>query len=233
MSTTLTVFRPFTSTLSSGDELVSHKLGMNTTEVSSGWKVAEAIVVLWQSSDLSLFDPPYASALASRLKLDFNPTGSIAITPSPSASPASTSAIPEPTTTMPETQSKPTLGLSPSARAGVIASAVCGAAFLAAIVFFLYRYLRGGKASNDPDGNDNETGDTAPELLDIQSPAYSEKYRNEHGDIEISELPSPVPETGKRGDDGIIRTMREFPSPVAESEGGKVEDRGGTMRTST
>lgn len=153
--------------------------------------------------------------------------------PSPSAPPASKSAITDPTTTVPTTLPQPASDISPSARAGVIIGAVCGAAFLAAIAFFLYRYLRCGKCSNHADDGGNETGATVPELLDIQNPAYSEKYRNEHGDIGISEFPSPVPETGKHGDDGIVRTVSEFPGPVAESEDRKVEDRGDMTRTST
>jgi hypothetical protein len=43
--------------------------------VTGGTKLAKPPYVWWQSSDLSLFEPSYASALASRLKIPFMPTG--------------------------------------------------------------------------------------------------------------------------------------------------------------
>lgn len=70
---------------------------------------------------------------------------------------------------------------------------------------------------------DNLGGD-APELIKVQNAAYPVKYRHEHDDMAISELPSPGVEEGRIGNERITRTVSEMPSSIVEVEGGKVKD---------
>jgi hypothetical protein len=80
---------------------------------------------------VALFDPPYASALASRLQISFTPTLTSSTFPSPKASPGSTAQVPKPTAS-PNVPS-----LSPGATAGISLGATFGALLLAIVGFSL------------------------------------------------------------------------------------------------
>ncbi|KAI4613338.1 uncharacterized protein J4E87_009985 [Alternaria ethzedia] len=51
-----------------------------TIVLDEGLMGMSPMVVYWQETDLSLFDPEYATKLASKLGLDFTPTGTAAVT---------------------------------------------------------------------------------------------------------------------------------------------------------
>jgi len=113
-----------------------------TIVLDEGLMGMSPMVVYWQETDLSLFDPEYATRLASKLGLDFTPTGSAAVT-AETASPPDRSQPPSATSsTKPgpdegETSSKSDLSIG--AKAG-IGFGVAIAVILAVVVgLVLYR----------------------------------------------------------------------------------------------
>jgi len=98
----------------------------NTTVLSFGTAFARPLYVYWQSKDLSLFPPDYASSLATQMGVSFS------LTPAPSPSLSST--IPPPTSSSVKEGSAPTL--SPTRKAGIgvglgIGGLALGAIFVA------------------------------------------------------------------------------------------------------
>jgi hypothetical protein len=60
-----------------GNDITTYDANINTTVLSIGTKQMAPFKVYWANSDLPLFEPSYAMALASRLKIDFTPTAAL------------------------------------------------------------------------------------------------------------------------------------------------------------
>jgi len=142
---------------------------------------------MWKASDLPVFEPQYASALASRFKIDFSPTATPNVLGlSATASPGTTAAVPGPTS-----PPEPSSDLSTGAKAGIGVGAVIGALVLAAALLF---FLRMRKRRGTPLTHNTEAVE-APELVQYynpmrQSDAMSGTTYTEH----ISKAPSsPAP----------------------------------------
>ena len=135
-----------------------------TTVLSFGTMTADSVVIYWQSTDLSLFEPKYASALANRLGLSFSPTAEPTAGVA-SAKPSATSGLPASTG-----MSEPSNGsssLSTGAKAGVGIGAALGALIVAAGIFFFYRRnrrRRGNQGSNYHNPGMSQRADM-PELV--------------------------------------------------------------------
>jgi hypothetical protein len=230
-NTELTAFRPSTTTLTSID-LHSSKLtaivtildpNENTTIVNAGNRIVDPLSVYWQVSDLSNFDPPYASALASRLKLKFTPTGSLQNIPSAPtsapASPVSTPSMLEPTSTseLSEAIPAPSSGLSHGATAGISIGAALGAATLTLASFLIYKRTR--RKKQEPSHAEESTSIEAPEVAVIQQPVRKDSRGGEVETRVLSELPSPIAElegegVWKEGRDKHIASQRDLPASL-------------------
>jgi hypothetical protein len=146
--------------------------GINTTIVSYGTRIAEPVVLWWQAKDLSLFEPSYAAALASRLKINFIASGA---TPTPAstqppldASPASSSRLPGQTSLLISQQS-PSSGLTAGAKAGISIGAIRGALILITAPLFLYRrHLQKKTRKLDNAAENGMSGIIEPEMAEMQ-----------------------------------------------------------------
>ncbi|KAI4704876.1 hypothetical protein J4E89_009461 [Alternaria sp. Ai002NY15] len=65
--------------------LISDPAGTEPREISEGVQLMAPMIVYWQETDLSDFDPEYAATLAARLDIDFTPTATSGTAPSTSA----------------------------------------------------------------------------------------------------------------------------------------------------
>jgi hypothetical protein len=211
----------------------------NTTTVTVGTRFAQPPYIYWQSSDLSLFEPSYASALASRLKIPFTPTDTAATTTVPTASGnayrASTYAsIPVPTSAPSSTDSSPKS--KPQFDVGATVGMTIGAALALAIAAILiYKCLRRRKSAKDthqedgavqPSGNGKYDGQDATHTIsELPSPVPHQKemYGNGLDEQTISELPSPVPQHMDMHHAGLhAQTVSELPRSIAEMDGGSM-----------
>ncbi|KAH7075334.1 hypothetical protein BKA63DRAFT_412708, partial [Paraphoma chrysanthemicola] len=171
----LLAFSPMVSTYTSGNSRIldvfyssSTKAGdppaYNITTISSGYAFADAITVVWESSDLAKFPADYAVSLAKRMSVDFTPTP----TPSPTSTPptpASTSDLPR------ETGSSE--GLSTGAKAGIGVGASIGALlFVGLIAAFALIRRRKKTAANA----NNTTTDDIPEMADQDQDLAKQKW---------------------------------------------------------
>jgi H+/gluconate symporter-like permease len=126
------------------------------------------IIVFLQETDLSAFDPEYASELLQIMEIDFmlTPTGSVtAATASPTSgvtatTPASTSS-PGPTNT------PTTSGLSTGAKADIGIGAAVGVMLVCIASFLLYKKMFQRKAKLD---RDSSLQNQQPELVQARIP---------------------------------------------------------------
>lgn len=98
---------------------------------------------------------------------------------------------------------------------GIGIGAACGAAMLASLTFFLFRFLgrkRRERSNNEGFGPANE----APEVPDVENAACRDKSKHELDEVEINELESPRAEM----EDQIARTISELASLVVELDEG-------------
>ncbi|KAI8940864.1 hypothetical protein NX059_002125 [Plenodomus lindquistii] len=142
----------------------------SSTIVTVADLTAEPVYVYWQSKDLSSFEPHYASAIASRIKIPFTVTDTPSI-PTNTASPASTSSVPGPTAASADSSelSSPS-GLSTGAKAGIAVGAIAGFAIFAVIAFLLFARYRRRKPKLDQTPELDRTKADAPELVQLRSP---------------------------------------------------------------
>jgi hypothetical protein len=197
----------------------------NTTEVSRGTKVACPLFITWQASDLSVFDPPYASALAARLKIDFTPTDALELV---SATPVSKPNFP--TQTLPVFTSEytefvsasdlpePPQQFSKGTTAGISVGATLGAAAVALAIFLIYKRTRRRKQElHQPE---EESGYTdVPEVDGNQETDRKEPYGTELETRVINELPSPIAELDgagvwKEGRDIHLASQHDLPASL-------------------
>jgi len=170
---------------------------LNTTVMTFGQVGRSALHVYWQAKDLSLFDPPYASLLASRLNLSYTASGSMASLSSPTASPGSIIGLPESTASASPASS--TASIQPMAAklgSGVIAGISIGA-FLVAIIlvtaiFLIYRQRMRKTEGRDFEQEDRATATEVSGVAELQDP------RQQANELEVqekvNELPSPIAE---------------------------------------
>jgi hypothetical protein len=124
----------------------------NITVISTGTKAMDAMVVFWQESDLSNFDPDYAATLANKLDIDFTPTPTAAVTAETAAPPDRS----EVASTTPTALSGPDgsaalsdSGLSDGAKAGIGVGVAIGVIALGVAAFLLYKRTMRKKSKLD------------------------------------------------------------------------------------
>jgi hypothetical protein len=149
-NTSITEYRPVLSTLTITQEDGSsyimttqdHHAVDNTTILTQGTMEGALFRVYWQASDLSRFDPDYASMFAEKVNIDFTPTTTEAIL-SPTAMPPSRSQLSSMTPTSQSelvgTEHGSKAGLSTGAKAGIGVGAVIGIILLCSAGFLMYR----------------------------------------------------------------------------------------------
>jgi hypothetical protein len=114
----------------------------NRTILSSGTMIMTPMIVYWQESDLSKFDPAYAATLAEKFDIDFTTTATADVTPE-TASPPNRSQLTS--ATMSEgpdpgaDQSISNTGLGSGAKAGIGVGITVGVMLLCVAGFLLYR----------------------------------------------------------------------------------------------
>lgn len=125
----------------------------NTTVLSTGFALADAIDVAWEVTDLSKFPVAYATSLAYKIGEVFRPT----------AVPATFSRLPAPTTL--ESPLSTSSGLSTGARAGIGVGTVIGVAAIIGVVILslCLRRRRRRKIVIDKPGNE------LPEMVHLNS----------------------------------------------------------------
>ncbi|KAF1829397.1 hypothetical protein BDW02DRAFT_167909 [Decorospora gaudefroyi] len=112
----------------------------NMTVLTSATITGEPIVIYWQVSDLSKFDPDYASLLARRLDIEITPTAAASLA-SETARPSSSPFVPSPTSISPSDPASQRL--TTGAKAGIGVGAAVGAVLLSIAAFLLYkRHMR-------------------------------------------------------------------------------------------
>lgn len=173
-TSTYTVSGTSVSTYSTTSWTYDYDATTNATVILSGTKAADAVMVWWQASDLPDFEPAYASALASRLKIDFTPTSTPSIV-AQTASPASTSSFPSSTggaslSSGSDAQSQTSNGLSTGAKAGIVVGAVFGAALLATAAFLIFSWSRRRRSKNGDGPELEQSSADDPELVQVYSP---------------------------------------------------------------
>jgi hypothetical protein len=211
-STSFDAFRPETLNIMYGDSVVSSRINYdpndNTTKVEAGTLFADALHIYWEASDLSIFDPSDASALASKLKLDFTPTSSPRITQTALTKRALASGTPRPTPAasgydMPTPRPTPiasgydiptsapasSSGLSKAATVGISIGAAFGGAAVAIAIFLIYKRIRHRKQTPPP-----EETTRFIELPELQDPDRKEPHGAELETRLINELASPTAE---------------------------------------
>jgi hypothetical protein len=108
----------------------------NDTIISDGRKIIDAVQIYWKAGELSLFDPVYASALASRLHIDFTATASIISLHTQSASPGSAPGVAKPTSLAPPSS------IGRGAIAGLSVAASFGGLILAIATMVFLRWWK-------------------------------------------------------------------------------------------
>jgi hypothetical protein len=180
-STEIPVIRPFTT-----DSSIHYDPTLNTSSATYGTKFFNPLEIYWQATDLSHFDYPYASALASRLKIKLATTStprtasvslaSLVSTPPSPASSVSTSSLP--LSTSPGV-SDPSKALSRGA--------------IAIVAFVIYKYLRRRKGERTTNHAEEAVGTELPELVGCEH-IEGEKHEIAHEGHALIGLASPVSE---------------------------------------
>jgi hypothetical protein len=164
----------------------------NTTTLSRGVAIADAIKVGWQSSDLSKFPPAYAASLAKAISVNFTPT----------ASPGTASTLPR------EIGSPPPSALSTGAKAGIGVGAILGFILLLSLVFatLIIRKRRQKRAATT---TDPAAIAETPEMADQDNDLATRKWylggrwrneaeaKNQLGELDsraVRVVPGPPPE---------------------------------------
>ncbi|KAI4607203.1 hypothetical protein J4E83_009659 [Alternaria metachromatica] len=119
--------------------LISDPAGEEPREISEGVQLMAPMIVYWQETDLSKFDPGYAATLAKRLDIDFTPTATSETAP-PSDRSQSTSST-SPADDGGENSSKPDLSIAAKAGIGV-GTAVAAILMVVAGLILYRRYVR-------------------------------------------------------------------------------------------
>jgi hypothetical protein len=157
---------------------------VNTTVISSGTKYVDAVLIYWRPSELSLFDPTYASQLASRLHIKYDTAVVPTTLPSQIATPGATSSLPR--STSPPSPS----ALRRGAITGIGLGASLGLITLAAASFLLYKWRKRRTAHKDQEEQAGD--DIVPGMAELQDP------RQQASELEVKEkvgkLSSPVAE---------------------------------------
>jgi hypothetical protein len=119
---------------------------------------------------MSVFEPSYASALASKLRISFtaNPTRRQSSLPSKTASPGSTPGLPD--STSPPSESNT---LSTGAKAGIGVGVAIGTIALAAVVFFVFASRKRRRSDKNPPPGYDAAADNAPELVQYYDPIHT------------------------------------------------------------
>jgi hypothetical protein len=188
INTSLEIYRPGNTMVTTLHQtLLDHfyDSNFNVSTVTAGTKIAAAVLIYWNASDLSLFESSYASALAKRLDLDFTPTAAPNIS-LPTASPASTPNIPGPTST-------PTPTLTRGATIGISIGATFGAAIVAIIAFFIFKYLHRNRRDDKTKQEEGVIEVGMPELARDEE-VKEETHEIAHEGNASTELASPVAE---------------------------------------
>lgn len=149
----------------------------NATSLSFGTLFVEPISLFWQASDLSNFEPNYASALAARLDVKFSATA----TPSPNsnelsglprlATPSATARVAAPTTSLVPVDSQGSHGLSTTAKAGIGVGAFFTLFLWIALGFFIYRYRKRKMLGVGGSTPAEIKAAEAPELIEVRKSA--------------------------------------------------------------
>jgi len=119
--------------------LISDPDGTEPREISRGVQLMTPMIVYWQETDLSLFDPGYAATLAARLDIDFTPTATSETAPSSDRSQFTSST--SPADDGGERSSKPDLSIAAKAGIGV-GIAIAGIIMVVAGLVLYRRYVR-------------------------------------------------------------------------------------------
>jgi hypothetical protein len=140
----------------------------NSTSLLYASFIVDPIGVFWKASDLSNFEPAYASALASKLKIRFmaNPTQG-GPPSSATASPGSVPGLPDPTS--PASSDS----LSNGAKAGIGVGAVLGALAMAAIVFFTFVWRKRRRSQNESAHEYAAAANDTQEFVEYHDPAQA------------------------------------------------------------
>jgi len=136
---------------------------LNSTTVAYPSLFVDPVEVMWKASDLSIFEPSYASALATRLSISFTATATASSSTGPSPRP--TIGFPGPTS-----PASPSPNLSAGAKAGIGVGAAVGALAIAAFVFFLLRWRKRRTTDMHGTPTHNTTAVEAPELVQHYNP---------------------------------------------------------------
>lgn len=152
----------------------------NSTSLLYASFIVDPIGVFWKASDLPNFEPAYASALASKLKIEFtaNPTQNrpcITATVSPGSVPGL------PQCTSPATSP----ALSTGAKAGIGVGAVLGALALAAVVFVFFLWRKRRRRQVDTTHEYEVAPNDAPELVQYHDPTQAPQ---------VAHYPHPYPQ---------------------------------------
>jgi hypothetical protein len=138
---------PVTSTTWDANEIA------NATTLTFGTKYMEPLLLYWQETDLPDFDKDYASVLAQRWNIDFQPTTATEITvTATTASPTSRITAVTPTSfaaSEPDPPATPTSRLSSGAKAGIGIAATVGIILLTVAGCLLYKKRRRQKTKLD------------------------------------------------------------------------------------
>jgi hypothetical protein len=136
-----------------------------------GTKYMEPLLLYWQETDLPDFDKDYASVLAQRLDIDFQPTTATESTvTATTASPTSRVIAITPNSTAasePGPPATPTSRLSSGAKAGIGIAATVGVILLTIAGFLLYKKKRRQKTKFD---RETLSQNEQPELVQARAP---------------------------------------------------------------
>lgn len=140
----------------------------NSTTLLHASFIADPIGIFWKASDLANFEPAYASALASKLKIKFtaNPTQGGSRPPN-TASPGSSPGLPE------NTAGTSSDTLSTGAKAGIGVGAVLGAIVLGALVFCFCIWRRRRNSHAQTVLQEEPATDATPEVGTYYDPGKS------------------------------------------------------------
>jgi hypothetical protein len=113
----------------------------NSTILSYGTEYVAPLLLVWQETDLSHFDKDYASALAQRLNINFQPTATGSVIAATASTTSGVTAVTPISTAVsqPDPPTTSTSVLSTGAKAGIGIAAVVGVVFLAVASFLLYK----------------------------------------------------------------------------------------------
>ena len=140
---------------------------VNSTTINYASLLVDPVGVFWKASDLPIFEPSYASAIAKRFNISFTATSTQS-----GPVPTSQTALPGPTTGIPGPTSpaSPSPSLGTGAKAGIGVGAALGALVIAAFVLFLLRWRKRRTTQMHGTPTHNATAVEAPELVQYYNP---------------------------------------------------------------